>query len=597
MGIINCASNSETAYFSELNCASGSEFKYTSEVDCASNSETVILKEIECPGNSEFYVFDESVYDTLTFQNNLDPETEYLKYVAPFSFVEAKLNTGGIITDYTPYIHKCRLVKTLGGKTYVEFTMVECETASEFMENILKLQATTINPLYSGLCSSPFSSPFQSTLPDPETNPNYYVNGIKNYFVVKLAIGYGTYQEYTYAYMVPSDWSFDGTELTLRCEDFTVLLEQEGQSMKPDINADAGVIYSAHSAIREILSRYGVGNVVIKFPDFTVRLLRRTEDKPLNWIDMICKIYQAKRRWVGSTLYLEPTLTVNELAPKWNLIEGQHIIEGSFKVNIDLSQYKNKFTISRTSPNGGVIGEQECIGFDCPGRTGNITFDTPVNYASAVEEVTNGAIENYVYFTEKGTPVNDSIDAGPNGKFILTTTPVKSVRFTYRANIGTTSFGDGGSSSQGGLGGVGGFNYGQQFSTFSYTPRYKVTFYGKKNGSTGIDTEYKFSAVDSAGVACLGLHQEYSNIEDPIIPNTGVAQAYASALLKESTRKVLMATLETPFINPFIEPGDCVSISDYELNFTNVKWLVEETEITIDGDDAVQTLRLTRGIL
>jgi len=593
MAIINCASNSETSYFAELNCATGSEFKYTAEIDCASNSEFTTLKEIECPSGSEFYVFDSAVYDTLTFQNNLTPDTEYLQYIVPYSFVEAKLNASGVVTDYSPYIQKCKLTKTLGGKTYVEFTMVERETSTEFMENILKLQATVINPLYDGLCSSPFSSPFQSTQPAPTTNPNYYVNGIKNYFIVKLSVGYSTFQEYTYAYMVPSDWSFDGTELILRCEDFTVLLEQEGQSMKPDINADAGVIYSAHGAIKEILARYGVGNVVIRFPDFMIRLLRRTEDKPLNWIDMICKIYQAKRRWSGSTLYIEPTLTTNELTPKWNLIEGQHILEGSFKVNIDLSQYKNKFTISRTSPNGGVIGEQECIGFDCPGRTGNITFDTAVNYAAAVEEVTNGALENYVYFTEKNVPVNDSIEAGPNGKFILTTTPVKSVKFTYRANISNTSQLDQGSGNTQ----IGGMNYGQQFTTYSYTPRYKVTFYGKRNGPSGIDTEYKFSAVDSAGIACLGLHQEYSNIEDPIIPNTGVAQAYAAALLKESTRKVLAATLQTPFINPFIEPGDCITITDYELNFTEVKWIVEESEIDVDGDNALQTLRLTRGIL
>lgn len=591
--IIQCTDNSEFSYFAELNCASNCDFIYTSEIECVDNSEFQVLQEIECPSNSEFYVFDSSVYDTLTFQNNLDENQEYLKYVAPLSFVTAKLITGGVSTDYTQYIKSSKLVKTLGGKTYVEFTMVETETGTEFMANVLKLQASTVNPLYSGLCASPFSSPFQSTQPNPFTNPNYYVNGIKNYFIVKVSVGYATFQEYTYAYMVPSDWTFDGTELSLRCQDFTVLLEQEGQSMTPDINADAGVIRSAHGTIKEILTRYGVGNVVLTFPDFTIRLLRRTEDKPLNWLDMIAKIYQAKRRWVGSTLYIEQTPTTNQLAPKWTLIEGQHIIEGSFKVNIDLSQYKNKFTISRTSPNGGVIGEQECIGFDCPGRTGNITFDTPVNYAAAVEEVTNGAIENYVYFTEKGTPLNDSIDAGPNGKFILTTTPVKSVKFTYRANIGSTSQGDGGLTPNG----IGGFNYGQQFTTFQYTPRYKVTFYGKKNGSTGIDTEYKFSAVDNAGVTCLGLHQEYSNIEDPIIPNTGVAQAYANALLKESTRKVLFATLETPFINPFIEPGDCISITDYELNFTNVKWLVEESEINIDGDDAIQTLRLTRGIL
>ena len=593
MAIIQCAENSEFNYFAELQAASSSEFYYSAEIVCTDNSEFELLKEIDCPSNSEFYAFDSAVYDTLTFQNNVTPGTEYLDYFVPYSYPILTLMDSGVPADYTKYIKDIKITETLGGKTYIEFNLIEPEDITAFMENVLKLQPNTINPLYSGLCSSPFSKPFASTQSMPETNPNYYENSIATYFILKVAVGYSSFQEYTYAYMVPTEWNFDGTELTVRCQDFTVLLEQEGQSMTPDINADAGVIRSAHATIREICSRYGVPNVQINFPDFVIRLLRRTEDKPLNWIDMICKVYQAKRRWDKNTLILEKTLTTEEQPVKWALTEGKHIIDGSFRVNMDLSQYKNKFHISRTSPNGGIIGEQECIGFDCPGRTGNITFDIAVNYAASIVEVTNGAIEDFVYFTEKNTPVNDFIDAGPNGSFILATTPVKSVKFTYRANIGSTRQNDQGLNNTQ----IGGMGYGQQYTAIPYTPRYKVTFYGKKSNVTGIDSEYKFSAVDSVGIACLGLHQEYANIEDAIIPNASIAAQYASAMLKEATRKVLFATLETPFINPFIEPGDCISITDYELNFTNVKWIVEETEINFNGNEAMQTLRLSRGKL
>lgn len=591
MAIIQCIDNSEFRYFAELNCANNSEFIFSAEITCADNSEFELLKEIQCPSSSEFYVFDPAVYDTLTFHNDLAEGTEYLAHIVPFSYPILTLMDSGVPTDYTKFIKDMNITKTLGGKTYTEFNMVEPEDIAEFMENILKLQPNTINPLYSGLCSSPFAKPFGSTQPNPETNPNYYVNSVTTYFILKVAVGYETFSEYTYAYMVPTEWNFDGTELTVRCQDFTVLLEQEGQSMSPDINADAGVIRSAHAALKEMASRYGVPNLVINFPDFMLRLLRRTEDTPLSWFEAIQKVYQVKRRWDKNTLILERTLTAEEQSPKWTLIEGRHILDGSFKVNMDLSQYKNKFTISRTSPNGGVIGEQECIGFDCPGRTGNITFDTAVNYAASIIEVTNGAIEDFVYFTELNSPVNDSIDAGPNGSFILTETPVKSVKFTYRANTGTTRQNDQGLNNTQ----IGGMNYGQQFTAFAYTPRYKVTFYGKRSNVTGIDSEYKFSAVDSAGIACLGLHQEYANIEDSIIPNTSTAQAFASALLKESTRKVLYANLETPFINPYIEPGDCIAITDYECSFSNLKWIVEETQISFSGDEATQTLKLSRG--
>lgn len=589
MAIIQCAENSEFSFFQELQCAENSEFIFSSEIYCAENSEWEVLAEIQTPENAEFYVFPESIYDTINYTVNED--TEYLQYVVPNSFYTLTLNSD---EDYSKYCKDLRVTKTLGGKTYVEMTLVDLEDAAEYMENILRSQSRH-NPFYGTYCSSPFAKKFTSTQTDPIDNPNYYATAVTNYFKLTVSVGYNTFADYTYAYLVPTEWNFDGTEFTLRCEDFTVLLEQEGQSMTPDINADIGVIASAHDTIKEICSRYGVNKVVCNFPNFTIRLLRRTEDRPLNWIDMICKVYQVKRRWSGSTLILERTSAPNELAPKWNLTEGLHIIEGSYSVNIDYSQYKNKFTISRTSPNGGAIGESDCTGFNCPGRTGFIKFDMPVTYAAATEEVTNGAIENYVYYTDDSgtTPFYDFIGSGPGGKYVQTATPVKSVRFTYRANVGTTSQLDQGNNNTQ----IGGMNYGQQFTTYQYTPHYKVVFYGKNSSSTGIDSEYKFTAASSSDINCVGLYQEYSNIEDPIIPNTAVAQAYAAALLKEATRKLFYASLETPFINPYVEPGDCVSITDYESNFNNMKWLVEESVISFNGEDVTQTLKLSKGLL
>lgn len=589
MAIIQCAENSEFSFISELQCAQGSEFIFSSEVYCAENSEWEVVAEIQAPERAEFYVFQSSIYDTINYTVNED--TEYLQYVVPNSFYTLVLNTG---EDYSKYCKDLRVTKTLGGKTYVEMTLIDLEDAAEYMENILRSQSR-LNPFYDSYCSSVFAKKFTSSQTDPVNNPNYYANAIASYFKLTVSVGYDTFAEYTYAYLVPTEWNFDGSEFVLRCEDFTVLLEQEGQSMTPDINADVGVIGDAHGTIKAICDRYGVTKVVCNFPNYTIRLLRRTEDRPLNWLDMICKVYQVKRRWSGSTLILERTSAPNELSPKWNITEGLHIIDGTYSVNIDYSQYKNKFTISRTSPNGGAIGEQDCTGYDCPGRTGFIKFDIPVTSAGAVEEVTNGGIENYVYFTDEAgtTPLNDYISSGPDGKYIIATTPIKSVRFTYRANIGTTSQLDQGSNNTQ----IGGMNYGQQFTAYKYLPHYKVVFYGKNSSITGIDTDYKFTAASTYDINCVGLYQEYSNIEDPIIPNTSVAQAYAAALLKEATRKLFYASLETPFINPFIEPGDCVSITDYESNFTNVKWLCEESVISFNGEDVTQTLKLSKGLL
>lgn len=594
MALIQCAEKSEFSCFSQIICAEDSSFVFSDEIICGENSEFKVISELVCSDNSEFFMFSAAVYDTLTFHTAVE-DTAYEQYIAPFVFPTLTLKGAGA-GDYSKYITNISVSKTLGGKTYADITMVEPDGASEFMDNILALQAQFINPLYSGLCDSPFSSPFQTAFPNP-LNPNNFINSVKAYFVLKIAVGYTEFQEFTYTNMVPTVWSFDGTEFNIKIEDFTVLLEQEGQSMTPDINADAGVIRSAQATIKEICTKYGIPNVVFNgFNDFIIRLLRRTEDKPLNWVDMICRVTQAKRSWVGNTLTFGPTKTADELSPKWSLVEGNHIIEGSFDVSLDLSDYRNKFKISRTSPNGGIIGEQECIGFSCPGRTGNITFDTPVNYASAVYEVTNGDLQDFVYENAIGVPVYDSIEAGPSGVFIQSATPVSGVKFTYKANIGNQVQGNALGGSNSGIGGSGA-GYGQQINLFQYTPRYKVTYFGKKNGSTGIDTEYKFTVIDNDGVACLGLRPEYSNIEDSIIPSAGVAQRYATAVLKEATRKVLKAKLETPFVNPFIEPGDCIAITDYELKFTNVKWIVEEVIVKVDGDESTMTLNLSRGKL
>jgi hypothetical protein len=97
------------------------------------------------------------------------------------------------------------------------------------------------------------------------------------------------------------------------------------------------------------------------------------------------------------------------------------------------------------------------------------------------------------------------------------------------------------------------------------------------------------------GLLVWGLHEEYGDIEDPIIPNSAVAQAYVAALLKESTRKVFSLSFDSPFVNPFIEPGDCIGVTDFETHQENMKWLCEEVSISIEGNDSLMSLTLSRG--
>ncbi len=171
--------------------------------------------------------------------------------------------------------------------------------------------------------------------------------------------------------------------------------------------------------------------------------------------------------------------------------------------------------------------------------------------------------------------------------------PVSNVKFTYRPRIGATPLQPDGTTLN-----AANFIPGRnELGMFPYLPRYKVTFRGYRNrsGNAILDTDYKFVAQDTDGISCLGLHEEFGDIEDPIIPNSSVAADYASALLKEHIRKVFTQSIETPFINPWIEPGDCIAITDYETNQNGLKWLVEEVAISIDGNDSTMSLNLSRG--
>lgn len=583
MAIIQAHENSEFNLSQEIYAFENSEFYHNNELLAFENSEFLFLTELEAFENSEFFYFTSDVYNTITFTT---PDTDYLEFIQPVTYFKLEYH-GASVVDYTPFVRSLKVTKTLGGKTYCDLEMIEYGDGNitEFLsdigaglagDKIVSLVPQLTNPIFASMCNFPLK---------------FHGFNAGRYLTLTVSIGYPgqPFQSYTYCHFLPSTLSFDGTTLQLKLEDFTVLLEKENQNISPDIDSDNGSKGSAHALTKAMAAAYGINSVALGYPDYPVRLLRRTQGRPLDWIDKISNIYQAKRQFIGNTLHIKPTLTADESTAKWTLLGHKHIIAGSFSLDVDLSDYKNKFSIVRTSSNGGIIGEQECIGYNCPGRTGNITFDYPVNYASATYEVTYGALEDFVYYTDSDTVVGGSPINWPSGLAIASAVPVTNVKFTYRPQIGATPLqGDGSISNAY----VPGYN---QLALFAYMPRYKVTFRGKKNSNSEIDTDYKFTAQDTDGITCLGLHEEYGDIEDPIIPNSSVAQAYVAALLKESTRKVLNLNLDTPFVNPFMETGDCVAITDYETNMSGMKWILESHSISIEGNTSKMSLSLSRG--
>lgn len=584
MAIINCAQNSEfnINVFSEF--PKNSEFNFSDEINCAQNSEFSVFPEINCAQNSEFYFLNKGAFDLIT--NNTEG---FMEHIVPEVIPSLMGYTvGGDPVDYSPWIKGYTANKVLGGKTNIELTLVQYGVENPdppaYGDFIVKRQSEALNPLHTTICEYDFK---------------FHGFSRNRYFIFKLTIGHPAtgWQEYTFPYLLPSKVSFDGTELQVFLEDFTVLLEKDDQSMTPDINADEGLVGYAHSTIKAICSFYGISSVVCNFPDYLLRLLRRTKAQPISWIDAILKVYQAKRNFVGTTLVINSNKTADELTPRWHFEAGAVIENTSLRLSHDLGSYKNRFVVVRSSPNGGIIGEQECIGYDCPGRTGNISFNIPVNAASALIEVTNGILRDFVYFDELGTPVTGALQSNAGGTYVASATPMKNVKFTYIASIGNTPLPL--DQSQGGFGPSGQNSsnspYGSPQAIAGFTPRYKVTYFGKKN-ITGIDSEYRFIVqADTSETNCMGIIPDAGEIDDPIIPNAAIAQAYGQALLKEYTRKVLSLEFKTPFVNPFVEVGECITVTDFETKMENVKWLVEEVIISGEGLESTMEIKATRG--
>lgn len=570
-------------------------FKLTPSIHAAKQETFKLNKTITSGRKEEFSLLNQSLYSV--YSGTEIAGQEWLKYFAPVVIPSVILTSTAGTEDISAAIKKTVLKKHLDGKTMLSleleqpgFSLADLANAAntgthDFLDKLLKRQPDSINPFYVGF-ADPNARLIRHNFTTRTTFQLTYEYGYDQ-------TGYATWPAPT---MIPLEPNFDGKTLTLELEDLCGMLEKQNISMT-DIDADAPpetkVVHSSHSAIREIIAAHGnFNNTVIQYEPFQIRLLRRKNGVPLNWIDQINRIRQAKRQVRGRTLYIGAVTPPHLGTPKWRFVEGTHIVQGDFSVRQDLSDYKNEFTVSRTSPQGGIIGQQECQGPQCVGRTGNISFDMPVTACGAQVEATNGLLEDFVYKGASGAPVlPDAIYAlGPSGTSYLGATPATSVEFTYRASVGVGSFV--------GAGSPGAYNttiFGNNAGLFAYTPGYKVTYYGKLDSQVGVSALYNYTAKDTSQQTLFGVWPEYGDIEDPMISDEATMIAYGQALLREATRSMWMITLKTKYVNPAIEPGEIFAIDDYECKMSAVNWLVEDVTITTENGTAMMEITGSRG--
>jgi hypothetical protein len=357
--------------------------------------------------------------------------------------------------------------------------------------------------------------------------------------------------------------------------DYSYFLDIENQH-RPDI-VSSSPVQKAHATFSSIATAFGIPRVDLRFPDFRIRQLRMDRGTPRSWLGEIAKVYQCCMRFEGDTLIVEPASKVIPRPPaaympprpQWGFKAGLNF--KSFRWREVEPPPKNRFTLNRLDPQNGAIGKQRCIGKACPGRTVNMALNPPSTTVRIASTVYTGQIIDWVFVTADGKYIGSG--GLTPGSYIGSSPAVQAIA-TYKPNV-TFIIGQ----------------PGQQIPTPAESSYgYDLVAYGSaQTNSGGLLNQYKgiyptpltptlindiqhfpFSPpvtrkiINPAPVGVdqlrYGILEDFTNIEDPIIPDKMTMDDYGFSVLFAHTRKTFTGELETPFINPKIEPGHWVEI-------------------------------------
>lgn len=373
--------------------------------------------------------------------------------------------------------------------------------------------------------------------------------------------------------LLPGSPAFDGILLNWPGEDYTAALEKPGATF-PDILLDRGTIVMAHQAMREMAATVGV-KVECRFPDFAIRVLRRARGRILDYLDAIGRVYQCGRRWQGNVLIYEPARTNG---PVFRKFDGNLNIQ-AWSVEETYDGLANQFRVTRFEPVAGTIGEQNLSGGGAVGRSGNVEFDPPSRVAYP-EIRTNLDLIDWVFQDEAGEPL-----PGAGTSIYVGASPAKRALFTAKPITPSSVVPPGFGGPQGNASGA-------------YTPYFEVVFSGGGRGTgAAYDSQYSFTANDTATQAIYGVLADDTNIEDPIYPTALVAQAAVNAVRDEAVRHLYRAVMRSHYLDPFIYPGCVIQVTDYMTRQDAARWFVEAVihELNADGSWGMG-LECTKGL-
>jgi hypothetical protein len=362
--------------------------------------------------------------------------------------------------------------------------------------------------------------------------------------------------------LLPSPAQWDAPRLSWPLEDLTALLEEDNPDFYlDDILLAEGDLRMAHSSAKEEAQLAGL-TVECRYPDYLIGEHRRGSGSLLKRLDALAAPMQAARRFErrGSQNVLVYEQVNPNRAPKWKFEDRKNV------QTLDLQEMPralNSFVLSRFTPAGGYIGEAQG---DKPGRQ-SITFE-PSRFVSIDQvKALSGALINWVFFA--GPTVVGGFGGGAL-PFYQGSLQADRAEFTYEPN------------------------FLQAPSTISVG----IPVYGyevlARGGALKKEESYRFPAEDTAHQALYGIRRAGS-INETILGDAAGAALSVQARLMESIRKVWRCSLVTPYLNPFVRPGDIIALKDKRRRQNWTRWVVELVVYVWTGRTWNMKLECTRG--
>lgn len=352
--------------------------------------------------------------------------------------------------------------------------------------------------------------------------------------------------------------------VTLSGTDYADLLLQPDQGMD-DVTLGVGSppFRSSLSVMAETLAEFNVNDYELGIESFIIQKMHR-QGVPLDWLRELLWVTQSNWRFEGKRfIAYNARLKTNA---DWHFDSNLEIVSLSFRKAA--RNIKNKFTVTRLDDVSGLLLDLDTTEDDgvTPGWQGPFDFAFPsCNFRTKEVRVLGGRLYNWIFLDDNDETVGFSL--GDNLFVHVGSPPATKIKFIYEPTI--------------------------EYQLSGRPYGYKVQIDGRRwvdHPDIGLfDTAYTATKSDPTSQAQHGKRPE-PPIDNTLIPNLAVAQTCVNRLCEEGVRRGTVLVIQTPFPNPYIYPGQTISVTDYKLGLDRELFFVEA--VTFSGKRKAHTMTL-----